>query len=519
MIKVFKYYFYSVKFFYQNILMRYPFAVIIAMILISSIGSCRKSFETIPNYGNLEFSKDTVYLDTVFSNIGSSTYNLKVYNRGKNPITIPSIKLKNGISSNYRLNVDGTPGKEFFDINILAKDSIYIFIETTIDFSSVNNPLYTDKILFDNGNFQQKVDLVTLVKDAHFIFPNKIGLEIETLTINGKETDIQGRFLKDKELIFTADKPYVIYGYAAIPPNKTLEIEKGTHIHFHNNSGLIVEKKGTIKAIGSLEEKIIFQGDRLEHLFDNIPGQWGTIWIRNGSVNNNFENVIIKNAIVGTLVEGFSNSPSLTLYNTEIYNSSAYGLFGRNTNIIGNNLVIGNAGQSSLACTHGGQYNFNHATFANYWPNGIRQLPTVVINNHFSYKNENNEDVYEIRDLIEANFINTIIDGDNNIELLLDNLESSIFNYNFSNCMIRFKDLNKDYSDVKELDFNNTSHYQNTIINGFPYFKNTSENIFSILQESSAIGNGKYTDNHKDIQGNERNLSIDIGAFQFSEKK
>ena len=37
------------------------------------------------------------------------------------------------------------------------------------------------------------------------------------------------------ELNFTKDKPYVIYGYAAIPANKTLVIDAGARIYFHNN--------------------------------------------------------------------------------------------------------------------------------------------------------------------------------------------------------------------------------------------------------------------------------------------
>jgi len=60
--------------------------------------SCRKDFDLAhfdlaPSTGNLQFSKDTVYLDTVFTNIGSSTYNLKVYNRTGNDISIPTIRL------------------------------------------------------------------------------------------------------------------------------------------------------------------------------------------------------------------------------------------------------------------------------------------------------------------------------------------------------------------------------------------------------------------------------------------
>ena len=75
--------------------------------------SCRKDFEFSPSTGQLEFSKDTVYLDTVFTNIGSSTYNLKVYNRSNEDIYIPTVKLGLGESSNYRLNIDGMAGKEF----------------------------------------------------------------------------------------------------------------------------------------------------------------------------------------------------------------------------------------------------------------------------------------------------------------------------------------------------------------------------------------------------------------------
>ena len=151
----------------QNKLMRYFISFIICIALIS-ISSCRKDFSSIPNSGKLEFSKDTIFLDTIFTNIGSATYNLKVYNRSSNAITIPNIQLERGATSNYRLNVDGISGQEFIDIDILAKDSIFVFIETTIDVSNQPNPLYLDKILFDNGNNQQKVNLVTLVEDANF---------------------------------------------------------------------------------------------------------------------------------------------------------------------------------------------------------------------------------------------------------------------------------------------------------------------------------------------------------------
>ena len=180
----------------------------------------------MPSIGMLEFSKDTVFLDTIFTNIGSATYNLKVYNRGNDDITIPAISLERGLDSNYRLNVDGIPGKDFENIDILSKDSIFIFIETTVNVASVSSPLYTDRILFDTGMNRQGVDLVTLVQDANFIYPGRdpLTLKIDSLALNGQPTTIRGRFLTNDELNFTNIKPTVIYGYAAVPSNKVLTL-------------------------------------------------------------------------------------------------------------------------------------------------------------------------------------------------------------------------------------------------------------------------------------------------------
>jgi hypothetical protein len=300
--------------------MRY-FLTFLSCVLLIFISSCRKDFSTIPSFGNLEFSKDTIFLDTIFTNIGSATYNLKVYNRGNNSITIPKIVLENGVSSNYRLNVDGIPGKEFNDIDILAKDSIFVFVETTIDANTIINPLYTDRILFDNGNKQQHVDLVTLVQDATFIFPGKdpISMKIDSLTLDGNPTTIKGRFLTDSELTFTNIKPTLIYGYAAVPENKTLTIEAGAKIYFHTNSGLIIDKKGTLKVQGTFTEKVIFEGDRLAPSFSSTPGQWGTIWMRAGSKNNEIYHAQIKNGIIGILIDsiGAASDPTLKLQNTK----------------------------------------------------------------------------------------------------------------------------------------------------------------------------------------------------------
>ena len=141
--------------------MKYLYSLLLLCCIIMW-SSCRNDFETDRSSGNLVFSKDTVYLDTVFSGIGSSTYNLTVHNKSKSDIHIPSIRLAEGENSYYRLNVDGLPGKTFENIEILAEDSIFVFVETTAnidDFATTQTQfLYTDAIEFDTGANQQKVE-------------------------------------------------------------------------------------------------------------------------------------------------------------------------------------------------------------------------------------------------------------------------------------------------------------------------------------------------------------------------
>ncbi len=494
--------------------------------------SCRKDFDFSPSTGSLEFSKDTVYLDTVFSNISSSTYNLRVYNRSNEDIVIPTVSLQRGDESEYRLNIDGIAGKDFTNVEVLAKDSLFIFVETTIDFNDFSNPnnefLYTDKIEFDSGANLQDVDLVTLVKDACLIFPSRDTnnvVETLTLTIDGMpvETEIQGRELETAELTFTNEKPYVIYGYAAVPSGETLTVNAGARVHFHRDSGLLVQEGASLQVNGALstdedllENEVIFEGDRLEPIFENVPGQWGTIWLFDGSENNSINHATIKNGTVGVLVDGNADAPidKLTITNSQIYNSSVYGIFGRNTSINGENLVINNAGQVSLAATFGGKYNFTHSTITNYWTNGSRQFPALLINNFFE-----TIDTIEVRDLVEANFNNCIIYGNDNPEFIVDEVlaTGALFNFKFTSCLVRFEDENGTFIGEDNYDFNDITSYENMFFNQDPGFRDSGNNDLIIGDNSPANAEGNTifsTQVPTDLLGVDRTTSPDLGAYQ-----
>ena len=500
--------------------------------------SCRQDFEFIPSTGTLTFSKDTVYLDTVFSKIGSSTYTLKVYNSSDTDIRIPSLKLSEGQSSNYRLTVDGMTGsgtllgKEFENVELLAKDSMYVFIETTVDIDPLvvdeTQFLYTDAIEFGSGSNIQKVELVTLVKDAVFIYPNKdaVGV-VETLMfdVDGDgiedETNVQGRFLEDSELTFTNEKPYVIYGYAAVENGKTLTVNPGARVHFHANSGLLITNNASLHVNGLpsldaelLENEVIFQGDRLEPLYEDIPGQWETIWLLSGSTNNSINHATIKNGTVGVLSDGNLDDPTkLVITNSQIYNSSNFGILGRATSISAENIVLNNSGVSSFAGTYGGNYNFTHSTITNYWTNSFRQFPALLLNN-FIVDADNN--VFT-NPLESANFTNCIIYGNDNPELLLEKETSEIFNFKFTNSLIYFDDPTGFYSEP-QYDFSNTDHYENIRFNLDPEFLEPSKNQLQIPigspAEGAGITSGILT---VDLTNASRTSPPDLGAYNATE--
>ena len=93
------------------------------------------------------------------------------------------------------------PGKSFTDVEIGAEDSLFIFVEVTIDPNNQNTPLIvTDSILFEtNGNLQD-IDLVAWGQDAHY-YRNLP--EVHSVFLNCND-------------VWNNDKPYVIYGYALV---------------------------------------------------------------------------------------------------------------------------------------------------------------------------------------------------------------------------------------------------------------------------------------------------------------
>ncbi len=473
--------------------------------------SCRSDFDFEPSQGGLVFSRDTVYLDTVFSNIGSSTYRLKVYNTSNKNISIGQVRLGKGLDSRYRMMIDGMQGQQgkiFENVEMLAKDSLYIFIETTADVAQANPDdfLYTDEILFQSAAETQKVALVTLIQDAVFLYPQRFeDGTTEGIPVEGSDEQIYGFYLDENdhenEYEMTSGKPYVIYGFATVPAGKTLNVHAGARLHFHENSGLLVLDGGQLRVNGTLENPVMFEGDRLEPGFSETPGQWGWIWLASGS-GGKLENCTIKNGTLGLYIQ--NTTGVVELKNVQVYNSAIYGIYAQTGTVSGENVVVNSAGSAALACTLGGFYDFRHSTFNNNWPSSSQF--SVWLNNYY----EDPSGEVTPYGLHAANFTNCIIFGSNQVSLLLDRNEGAPFNYNFTRCQIKFSTTSSAYVNNPLYEFINDA--SNIIKNGQPRFVNPSRNDLRITPDSDAVGFGINNPGF-DIVGQPRTSPPDLGAY------
>lgn len=180
-----------------------------------------------------------------------------IYNPSDNKVNVSSVRLARGSSSPFRMNIDGIAATEIRDLEIAGKDSLFVFVKVTIDPNQADAPLIqNDSIVFTtNGNIQD-VKLVAWGQDAYFYRNGIIG----------------------SDYVFTPEKPHVIYGYLIVDSLYTLSVEAGARVHLHSGAILMVYRDATIKVNGTRENPVIFEGDRLEDYYRDIPGQWGRIW-------------------------------------------------------------------------------------------------------------------------------------------------------------------------------------------------------------------------------------------------
>lgn len=482
-------------------------------ILLLVLSACNQDEIITDSSARLSFSTDTITFDTVFTTVGTITKAFKVYNPHDKYFRISQIYLKEGSASNYRFSIDGMNGTEFFDLDIPPKDSVYIFVEATLDPVSGNLPLVVEDalIFLSNGN-EDAIVLEAFGQNVHFY--NYQTIEDE---------------------IWTNDKPYLIYGNLTVDKDFTLEIQEGVKIYMHSNSSL--EVLGTLKTRGTLEEPVVFKGDRMDGGYGASAGRWGAVYFDLESSENQMEYTTIINATAGIQV-GYPNEdnlgPDLELINVQVLNSSFAGIFAFNAKIDAYNCLIADANYFGFACFLGGTYNFYHSTFSINGALTVAVGDTVyrrvrdgsavfLANYYYPYQTYDNNYVYLVKeignDLVEANFYNCIIYGNSTEEFdTVNNLINNL-NYYLDHCIVR--------SD--SLDSVNSSFINEIILNKDPLFLTDSATKGKLdfqldkLSPAKDAGDMEIINQHPvlefDYNGNSRisDGKPDLGAFEQTE--
>jgi hypothetical protein len=484
----------------------------VLFVLIFSSTSCKKNKLLTNSDAKVDFSSDSVLFDTVFTQAGSTTRQIRVINNHDQRINISSIDVQGGSSSPFFLNVDGSPGRSFTDIEIAAHDSVFIFIQVYINPLSSNSPLIvSDAIIFKvNGN-EQKVQLEAWGQDAYYHRPNNAlkftgGGYLAYSTV--ADDPITKNPITNTVVTWPNDKPHVIYGWLVVDSSQTLVINAGVKVHFHQNAGLWVYRYGCLKVNGALGNEVVFQGDRLEPYMQDEPGQWDRIWINEGSKNNVINYAIIKNGFIGVQAEillNINDPHHLKITNTQIRNMKKWGMYAVAFDIWGGNNVISNCKEYCLALVAGGNYTFLHSTFANFWTKDNRATPAVHIDNHVGTQQLVLDSCY---------FGNCIIDGNTGNELELDIASTSTLaaNYKFSYCFLRTTASTTD-----------PAHFVpgSNRVNAQTSFVNPGFYQFDLNGDSGAkdMGSGASSDASMlplDIKGNTRPSGTpDAGAYEY----
>ena len=176
----------------------------------------------------LRFSADTVFCDTVYNQVRSETYAVKIYNKEDKDILIPKISLGNGATSLYRINVDGKAGTDFTNVPLRRKDSLFIFVEIA-PIANTTEAIAEDRINFTSPAGNQHVTLFSVVQDAEFFIETETNPNIIT-----------------ENTTWTNEKAKIVFGNLRLKEGKTLDIQKGKKVYFHKNSGLKISKNATL---------------------------------------------------------------------------------------------------------------------------------------------------------------------------------------------------------------------------------------------------------------------------------
>lgn len=368
--------------------MRTIFFFVISLVMSSIVVSCISDDFTTSSSDVLTFSTDTLRFDTVFTDLGTPTARLKVYNRASKAINISSIRMRND-DGVFTMNVDGVSGKTFENVEIRANDSIFIFVECFIASNDDPRPFAVEGMMdFVTNGVPQSVVLEAYGQNVRRLR----GITLES------------------DAVFTPEMPYVIFDTLRVAAGATLTIQPGTQLLFHDKGMLQVD--GRLLAVGETGKMISLRGDRLDDVlpdtgYEILAGQWQGVRFAPESFGNRMEFVEMQSSVHGVIADscGVLDRDKLTLVNSWLHNSQGNVLRSEHAKVNAYGCCFSDGGEA-VVWLRGGVHDFVQCTLANNYLFAISPESILTL----SYlKREESPGI--INPLMKASFANCIIYG------------------------------------------------------------------------------------------------------------
>ena len=278
---------------------RIPFSLFVLAILFASCSDNDKFSSDASAV--LDFSVDSLAMDTVFTQTSTRTYDFWVYNRGNAGIRIREVRLTHPSQSCFRVNVDGNyVDSVAYDFEVRKGDSLRVFVELTAPNT-------------------QKDDLQRIEDQLVFALENGREQPMKLSAYSWKAIFYREELTVSEDMLIDERRPIVIQKGIVVKAGATLQLSHA-QLYFHDGAG--IEVNGSLIA-----DSCLFRGDRLDRMFtylpyDRVSGQWRGIFIH-ASSQSKMTDCEIRSSYVGILCDDHS---SLTLLRCNIHNCKGTGL-------------------------------------------------------------------------------------------------------------------------------------------------------------------------------------------------
>lgn len=451
-----------------------------------AISSCKKDHFITSAAATLTTSVDSLKYDTVFTTTGSVTQSFKINNTNNQKLLLSKVKLMGGATSPYKININGFATDEVNDIEVAANDSIYVFVSVTINPTAANLPfIVSDSILINYNGNNRYVQLEAFGQNAHFLRDSVI----------------------TQNTVFANDKPYVILGSLRVDSNTTLTINSGCRMYAHANAPVIVD--GTLKCTGTFSSPVVFNGDRMDPDYRDLPANWPGIYFRTTSKNNSLTFTHIMNAYqaIALLNVATGTNPKVKLSKCVIDNAYDAGIICIASSLQADNSLISNCGEN-IRIAYGGDYSLTNCTVASYGNYFIQHKNGVLSATDFI---EDGGSIYV--NPLNATFTNCIFWGENGSvenEVFVSKKGTGAFVATFTNCIY------KAVTDPANATFPGSIKNQKPEFDSIDVAKMYYDFHITLNSAAPGIDKGVATTFTKDLDDNPRMINgfTDIGCFE-----